>query len=34
VVREKRWQRVDASHLVALVKAGVEFPNRQAEMLE
>jgi len=30
---EKRWRRVNAPHLVALVKAGVEFPNGQAAML-
>jgi len=31
---EKRWRRVNAPHLVALVRAGVEFPNGQAEMLQ
>ena len=31
---QKRWRRVNAPHLVALVKAGVEFPNGQAAMLE
>jgi transposase-like protein len=29
---QKRWRRVNAPHLVALVKAGVKFPNGQAEM--
>jgi transposase-like protein len=29
---EKRWRKVNAPHLVALVKAGVEFPNGEAEM--
>jgi len=29
---EKRWRRVNAPHLVALVGAGVEFPGGQAEM--
>jgi transposase-like protein len=29
---EQRWRRVNAPHLVALVKAGVKFPNGQAEM--
>jgi putative transposase len=31
---EKRWRRVNTPHLVALVKAGVEFPNGEAEMLQ
>jgi len=31
---EKRWRRVNAPHLVALVKAGVEFPNGEAEMFQ
>jgi putative transposase len=31
---EKRWRRVNAPHLVALVRAGVAFPNGQAEMLQ
>ena len=31
---EQRWRKVNAHHLVALVKAGVEFPNGQAEMLQ
>jgi putative transposase len=31
---EQRWRKVNAPHLVALVKAGVEFPNGQAEMLQ
>jgi len=30
---EKHWRKVNAPHLVALVKAGVEFPNGEAEML-
>ncbi|MFN2242044.1 MAG: IS256 family transposase, partial [Anaerolineae bacterium] len=31
---QHRWRRVNAPHLVALVKAGVEFPNGEAEMLQ
>jgi len=31
---EKWWRRVNAPHLVALVKAGVEFPDDEAEMLK
>jgi len=31
---EKRWRKVNAPHLVALVKAGVEFTNGEAEMLQ
>ncbi len=31
---EQRWRKVNAPHLVALVKAGVEFPDGQAEMLQ
>ncbi len=31
---QQHWRRVNAPHLVALVKAGVEFPNGQAEMLQ
>jgi len=31
---EKRWRRVNAPHLVALVRAGVEFPGGQAEMFQ
>jgi len=31
---EQHWRRVNAPHLVALVKAGVTFPNGQAEMLQ
>lgn len=31
---EKRWRRVNAPHLVALVRAGVKFPNGQAEMFQ
>jgi len=29
-----RWRRVNAPHLVALVKAGVDFPNGEAKMLQ
>jgi transposase-like protein len=31
---QDRWRRVNASHLVALVKVGVEFPDGEAEMLQ
>jgi putative transposase len=31
---EKRWRRVNAPHLVALVRAGVTFPNGEAEMFQ
>ena len=31
---ENHWRRVNAPHLVALVKAGVKFPNGQAEMFQ
>jgi putative transposase len=31
---EKRWRKVNAPHLVALVAAGVEFPDGQAQMLQ
>jgi transposase-like protein len=31
---EKRWRRINGPHLVALVKAGVEFPDGEAEMLK
>lgn len=31
---EKHWRRVNAPHLVALVRAGVEFPDGEAEMLQ
>jgi len=31
---EQRWRRVNAPHLVALVKAGIEFPNGKTEMLQ
>ena len=31
---EKRWRKLNAPHLVALVKAGVKFPNGQAEMFQ
>ena len=30
---QSHWRRINAPHLVALVKAGVEFPDGQAEML-
>jgi putative transposase len=30
---EKRWRRVNAAHLVALVQAGVKFPNGQTRIL-
>jgi len=31
---EQRWRKVNAPHLVSLVKAGVEFPNGKAEMFQ
>ena len=31
---EKHWRRVNAPHLVALVRASVKFPNGQAKMLK
>jgi len=31
---EKRWRRVNAPHLVALVRAGVKLPDGQAQMLQ
>ena len=31
---EKRWRKVNAPHLVALVKAGVEFPNGETEIFQ
>ena len=31
---EQHWRNVNAPHLVALVKAGVEFPNGKAKMLQ
>jgi len=31
---EQHWRNVNAPHLVALVRAGVEFPNGKAEMLQ
>lgn len=31
---QQRWRRVTAPHLVALVKAAVEFPDGEAEMLQ
>jgi putative transposase len=34
VAMEERWRKVNAPHLVALVAAGVAFPNGQAEMLQ
>ena len=31
---ERHWRRVNAPYLVALVRAGVKFPNGQAEMFQ
>ena len=31
---EQRWRRVNAPHLVALVNAGVKFPDGEAEMFQ
>ena len=31
---EQRWRKVNAPHLVALVKAGVEFPDGEANMFQ
>ena len=31
---EERWRRVNAPQMVALVRAGVKFPNGEAEMLQ
>ena len=31
---EQRWRKVNAPHLVALVKAGIEFPNGEAEIFQ
>ena len=31
---EKHWRKLNAPHLVALVKAGIQFPNGQAKMFE
>jgi len=31
---EQRWRKVNAPHLVALVKAGVEFPDGEADMFQ
>jgi transposase-like protein len=31
---EQRWRKVNAPHLVSLVKASVEFPNGKAEMFQ
>jgi hypothetical protein len=31
---EERWRRVNALHLVPLVRAGVEFPDGQAKILQ
>jgi putative transposase len=31
---EQRWRKVNAPHLVALVKAGIEFPDGEAEMFQ
>jgi hypothetical protein len=33
-VWKKRWRRINAPHLVALVKAGVKFPNGESEMFQ
>lgn len=33
-VAQRRWRRVNAPHLVALVKAGVEFPLGEAKILQ
>ena len=30
---EKRWRRVNAAHLVALVHAGIKFPDGQTRIL-
>lgn len=30
---EKRWRRVNSSHLVALVQTGVKFPDGQTRIL-
>ena len=34
IAAQDRWRRVNAPHLVALVKVGVEFPNGEAVMLQ
>jgi len=31
---EKRWRRLNAPHLVALVRAGVKFPDGRAQLLQ
>jgi transposase-like protein len=31
---QQRWRRVNAPHFVALVKAGVAFPDGEVEMLQ
>jgi transposase-like protein len=31
---EQRWRRINAPHLVALVRAGVKFPDGEAQMLQ
>ena len=31
---EKRWRRVSSPHRIALVKAGVEFPDGEAEVYQ
>ena len=31
---EKRWRRVKGAHLVALVDAGAQFPDGEAEMFQ
>jgi hypothetical protein len=33
-VRRGAWLRVNASHLVVLVRAGVQFPDGQTQMLQ
>jgi len=34
LAREQRWRKLNAPHLVALVKAGVEFPDGHAPILD
>jgi hypothetical protein len=31
---QERWRRVNAPHLIALVKPGVRFPDGEAKMLQ
>ena len=31
---EERWRRINAPHLAALVAAGVNFPDGEAEMFQ